>query len=76
MSGPTDTDNGAFTNIMPTPPQISAPITKAEASTRYMSLLQMVACVQDKDEFHKRYLGVARNILEAHYLPSAKKRLL
>ena len=39
-------------------------LTKAKAFQIFSRLQKMSRCVQDEDEFHRKYLGVARNVLE------------
>ena len=46
-------------------------LTKAKAFQIYSRLEKMATCVQDEDEFHLQYLGVARNVLQLFPFPQS-----
>ena len=52
---------------------LAAPVTltKAKAFQIFSRLQKMSRCVQDEDEFHRQYLGVARNVLELFPFPKS-----
>ena len=53
--------------------QAIAPVTltKAKEFQIYSRLQKMAACVQDEDDFHRLYLGVALNVLKLFPFPQS-----
>ena len=50
-------------------PAAPVTLTKARAFQIFSRFQKMSPCVQDEDEFHRQYLGVARNVLELFPFP-------
>ena len=46
-------------------------LTKSKAFQIFSRLQKMLLCVQDEDEFHRQYLGVARVVLELFPFPKS-----
>ena len=53
--------------------QVNAPVTmkRAKAFQIYSRLQKMATCVQDEDDFHHQYLGVARNVMQLFPFPQS-----